>query len=998
VQDESYKYWAFISYSHRDQVWAEWLHRALETYRVPRRLVGRGSAAGPLPRRLFPVFRDQEELPSSPNLSAAIDQALQRSRYLIVIASPYAAVSKWVDQEIARFRALGRGDRILCLIADGEPHADLQPGKGLLECFPPALHSIEGAEPIAADVRPGKDGKAAARLKLIAGLLGVGLDELRQRERRRRALRNLSWVAAGILSAAVLATVWMAQQREKQQALAQQALQEHIKTVYDKGRQELVERNQARAAVYLNEAYRLGIDTPALRFMLARAMRIVDAQRQTFQTGSAVAILRFSPDSNLLITTGSDSIARIWDLANGRRLFEVPVPQGKSTAIRFNRDSRLVFFTVVDDGSSYGTLNVWDVASGHQLVGLQTSPALNRAFNRFDREDRHVAYVTPTHDAEIADLQTGQVVRRIRGDYTVAGFSRDGRRFLTGAANGEVVIWDHDAQHKLRTLSGLGSHVFEMDDTEDGKLIAASARDGGIRVWQASDGKVRLLAGHPSTNPLLIFNMDGSRLLTSANDGSRVWNTDNGQLVNAWQSVRATTAGTKFDISSNGRWVMESSNGRLVVQDAATGLELYTLDAHQGEPGARDISEDDKLIATGAVDGRVVLWNVPASADAELHHGVDPNQWASEIRPPPATAVFSHSGKLIATGAGDGFLKLWDASTHQLIRSIRADGRSVDAVAFSEDDRRIVSGGYADGVKLWDVGSGAMLLQLSTDGHFALTAAINRDGSAIAAAVQGGTTRLWAVGNGELLAKFDRDAARAMAFSPDGKTFAIGMQQQVRLWDVAQRRFVWSAAPKGPKAEIRALDFSPDGKRILAAGLGNAATVLDAGNGAILNEVHDTATGKFSTAEFSPDQQSALLGEVNGGALLWWPLSGKYRTIQGHAGDMNAAMFSPHAPFVLSSGGDGTTRLWDANTGEILDTIGEQPGQIPEIPYLATSLSPDGRWALTGSTDGAFRLWQLREESRSPEQIAAILKCRVPWQLVGNALQPAAPQPAACPR
>ena len=105
---------AFISYSHRDRAWADWLHRALEGYRVPGRLVGKVGAGGPLPRRLFPVFRDLDELPSSPNLSGAIDLALRQSRCLIIIASPYAAVSKWVDQEIRRFRDLGRGERIHC--------------------------------------------------------------------------------------------------------------------------------------------------------------------------------------------------------------------------------------------------------------------------------------------------------------------------------------------------------------------------------------------------------------------------------------------------------------------------------------------------------------------------------------------------------------------------------------------------------------------------------------------------------------------------------------------------------------------------------------------------------------------------------------------------------------------------------------------------------------------------------------------------------------------
>src|SRR5579884_2118482 len=90
-----FKYWAFISYSHRDRAWANWLHRQLETYRVPRRLLGLEAGDGPLPRRLFPVFRDLDELPSSPDLSAVIDRALRASRYLIVIASPYSAASRW---------------------------------------------------------------------------------------------------------------------------------------------------------------------------------------------------------------------------------------------------------------------------------------------------------------------------------------------------------------------------------------------------------------------------------------------------------------------------------------------------------------------------------------------------------------------------------------------------------------------------------------------------------------------------------------------------------------------------------------------------------------------------------------------------------------------------------------------------------------------------------------------------------------------------------------
>lgn len=993
MQDESYKYWAFISYSHRDQAWAEWLHRALETYRVPRRLVGRDSAAGPVPRRLFPVFRDQEELPSSPNLSGAIDQALRQSRYLIVIASPYGAVSKWVDQEIARFRSLGRGDRILCLIVDGEPHAELQPDKGFLECFPPALRAIDGIEPIAADVRPGRDGRAAARIKLIAGLLGVGLDELRRRERRRRLLQRLSWTAAGLVAAAMFAAVWIGQQREKQLALAQQALQEHIQTVYEKGRQELIAHNQARAAVYLNEAYRLGVDTPALRLMLARAMHIVDAQRAALQNGSAVTALRFSPNSRLLATVAFDDVGRIWSLDSGRKLFEWPFPRYGTNDPRFSRDSRLIFYKTVGNDYSHAVLHVWDMSQGRELASLQT-PYFDHTFNPINQGSRHVAVATPDGNAVIVDLQSGRVVKTIQGHYTVAGFSRDGSRFFTGEEDGEVVVWSGDASRKLRTLHGLAGHIVDIDDTEDGHLIAASARDGSIRVWQLADGRLRMAAGHPSPNPVLIFNMDGTRLLTNAHDGVRVWNTGNGQLVYVKQSL---IAGGRFDISSYASWILEANGGRVSVQDTQSGQELYTLDAHLGEPPARDISEDDKTIATGGIDGRVVLWNVPEIPDAEFRHEVDAIRWAADASSgsPTAAATFSHSGRLIATGAGDGLLKLWDAGSHRLIRGIQADAKNVSAVAFSDDDALIATGGYVDGVKLWDVGSGALLQHFDAGGHGVYGVSINRDKSAIAAAIAGGITRLWTAG-GELTATFKRDQVRSGRFSPDGKTFVIGMQGQVRLWDIARRSFIWSTALNGAKASVAAASFNRDGTRILAADFGQHAVLIDARTGATLATFTNNSADRFNSAAFSGDGQEAVLGEQDSGALLWWPSNGHHQSIAGHTGGVRTAEFSPDDSFVMTSGADGTAKLWDAKSGQLLDMIGEQPSQVPQVPSQAAGLSPDMQWALTGSVDGVFRLWNLREESRSPAQISAILKCRVPWQLDGDALQPVAPQSAGC--
>ena len=206
---DSYSYKAFISYSHSDQKWARWLHRALESYRVPKHLVGTRTDAGAIPERLTPVFRDRDELAVSADLSDRIREALIESEFLIVICSPAAANSRWVNKEIEEFKKLGRSEQVLCLIVAGEPSVA---GAGD-DCYPQALRQrydrsgnlIEGpAEPMAADLRKSADGRSLALLKTIAGLIGVGLDDLRQRELQRKQKRMAAITISSLLLAGVM--------------------------------------------------------------------------------------------------------------------------------------------------------------------------------------------------------------------------------------------------------------------------------------------------------------------------------------------------------------------------------------------------------------------------------------------------------------------------------------------------------------------------------------------------------------------------------------------------------------------------------------------------------------------------------------------------------------------------------------------------------------------------------------------------------------------------
>jgi len=200
------QYKAFISYSHKDRAWAKWLHRKLESYAFPKHLIESQTDIVPIPRNLKPIFRDREELAAGHNLGEKIEAALKASENLIVICSPNAAQSHWVNQEILYFKRNNRGAKIFSVIIGGEPFAST-PNE---ECFPDALKfeinqsgelSSTVAEPLAADLRSNGEGKRLGLLKLISGLAGLGVNDLVQRDlqRARKRVTAITVSAAAII-------------------------------------------------------------------------------------------------------------------------------------------------------------------------------------------------------------------------------------------------------------------------------------------------------------------------------------------------------------------------------------------------------------------------------------------------------------------------------------------------------------------------------------------------------------------------------------------------------------------------------------------------------------------------------------------------------------------------------------------------------------------------------------------------------------------------------
>ena len=190
----TFRYAGFISYAHADEAIAARLHRRLETYPIPKSLAIEAAHTTdkqrPTRDKLSPIFRDTTELTAHHNLTEKIQEAVQSSRVLIVICSPTAKASHWVNEEIRLFRSLHGEEAILCVLAKGTPESS----------FPPAL-TEEGREPLAANLSGSKDNFKRGITQLAASMLGVGLDDLIQREsKRRRRLQTLITASALIFS------------------------------------------------------------------------------------------------------------------------------------------------------------------------------------------------------------------------------------------------------------------------------------------------------------------------------------------------------------------------------------------------------------------------------------------------------------------------------------------------------------------------------------------------------------------------------------------------------------------------------------------------------------------------------------------------------------------------------------------------------------------------------------------------------------------------------
>jgi len=244
------------------------------------------SGGDPSSLSLRPIFRDRDELSASLDLNEAIRTALDHSDALIVLCSEASAASRWVDQEVEYFLKANPVARTICVIGpEAAPHAELA------RILPPSLRAAlpPGVEPLAVDLREDGDGRRLTRLKIAARLLGVTLDELVQRDARRRLRVMAAFTAAAVVLAIGMGAMTLVtlksreiarRQRDETEALVAFMLGDLRGQLEPVGRLDVLDSVSAKVLAYYAKSQTDRLDDKALGLLRTLRNQAVMAFRQ----------------------------------------------------------------------------------------------------------------------------------------------------------------------------------------------------------------------------------------------------------------------------------------------------------------------------------------------------------------------------------------------------------------------------------------------------------------------------------------------------------------------------------------------------------------------------------------------------------------------------------------------------------------------------------------------------------------------------------------------
>jgi WD40 repeat protein len=755
---------------------------------------GSQAYASDLTRRLreydYSVFFSEDDAIPGQLLTPAIRRALARSRAMVVVVNRFTlAEPRWVRTEVETFRRLHPGRAIVPLALD--------------DAFDDPAVRTACADWLDAEssIRVNERGDAAAA--------GIASEDTVRRltlvPRHLRANRRWRTVLGGAFTLFAVLTIafgWAAKVASDQSQLAQRSAEEARTELRESTAQRLAAQASAmRTGVVLGGDVRSLLQTlaaaqlsaaPEIQSALVDAFAHHDRMTWLVDDSRGMQGVRFTSDGREILTLDMNGTTIRWAADRGRRLGTAAGDTWHSLGTLADR--RWVVagrdkLTILREGVTDEAFAL-EMPSNVLIHTARVHPAGN-FFVAFDR-DGGIASVSLRSGALLgSSIPPG----REDGRFTDMAVAPTGTAVVVATLGGALRWWRLDPQRGLgksiRIEHRHGSPISAMSFTDDGTRLVTGDMSGKLILWDTRSGTVlhEFADAHAGEVAALAFSHDGLRLASGAKDGTlQLWRTGLlSPLGPLHKAHRRDVLGLSF--GPDGRQLASAGfdDTLRLWQVADLGVESKPAASEMFRVGravrSAAFSVDGQRLAVGNDEGQVEVWDVaakrPAAPARQGHAG-----WVTAI-------AISDDGRSVATTGHDRKVRIHDVETEEVTGwTIDAGEAATTALRFSPDGRQVATGHWTGAAKLWDVATRSLVASLAArpgalfDVHVSALA-FSRDGRSIAIGTRDDRIRIWRPSTDTL--SIDREgghgaSVQAIAFTPDGaKVLSAGVPQRLRL-------------------------------------------------------------------------------------------------------------------------------------------------------------------------------------------------------------------------